>query len=208
VTLDAFDPRAVLAGGILALAGIGFAARVAVGPGPFHGARINRALAWQVEGDAARAARELERVAEELPHDAGAWLRLGRALRESGRVQESREALARAASLAPRGAIYEYELAKTLAESNELDAAEESLVRALTWKPKHAGAWALRAGVAASRSDPAHAAEWLTRAESLGLSDPDRVERDRLFDPVRHDPAFAKALLRLRAPDSAIVGEL
>jgi tetratricopeptide (TPR) repeat protein len=197
------DARIALAGGIVVLAGTGGIVRATVDPGLAHGAATNHAIARVLAGDAPGGAQDLQRIADAHPRDAATWLRLGRALRQASRLEESREALAHAGELAPDEAIVHYELAKTLAESEAYDEADEALVRVLEVKPRHAAAWALRAGLAASRGDVERTIEWLALAESFRLPDPGRFLGQRLFDPVRHDPRFADAVRRWLVPDLA-----
>jgi cytochrome c-type biogenesis protein CcmH/NrfG len=203
VTPRSFDARGALGGGIVALAAACALVRAVLEPGLAHGEATNRALAQGLSGDAAGAAAQLERIAEAHPNDGATWLRLGRALRQSSRLEESREALARAAQLLPGEAIVHYEMAKTYVESEAIQEAEGALARVLELKPRHAAAWCLRAGLAASRGDVDHAIEWLVLARSYRLPDLERFLAMRLFDPVRHDPRFAEAVRRQRMPGLA-----
>jgi tetratricopeptide (TPR) repeat protein len=105
-----------------------------------------------------------------------------------------------AAKLDPDRAIFHYELAKTLIESDAFDEAEAELEQVIRVKPRHADAWGLRAGIAASRGDAELSLDCLALAEKLRHSNLDRLVEQRWFDPIRHDPRFAEAMRERRVP--------
>lgn len=184
------DPRRALLGGLGGLWIGSLLTLTLVGASPATGWKANRALDAIERGETAVAVRTLERIAEEHPGNAGAWLRAGRALVADGRAREGADGLARAASLDPTSNVTRYEWANALMMAWLDDEADRVLQGLLERDPGHGDGLFLAAALAAGRGDVTGAAERLAAALAAGCTDPERIRFEPRFDVVRADPRF------------------
>ena len=201
------DPRRAILVGMGVLVATGLTVRTIVGPDPWTGARVNRALDRASAGDPVTARVELQALLEERPDRADSWYRAGRALREAGQPSEAALYLTKATELDPTSRLFQYELAKSLAGAGLVDDAVSAIDGLLQLDPEHADGLYLGAALEASRGELAPAVLLFDRAQRAGPSDPDRYRWDPLFDPVRNEPAFLRIAYLWRAGDPFPPGE-
>jgi len=205
--IGARDPRRAILVGLGVLLASGLVARTLVGPDPWTGWRVNRALERARAGDPATARVELQAVLEERPGRADSWYRAGRALREAGRPSEAALYLTKATELDSTSSLFRYELAKSLVGAGLIDDAARAVGGLLELDPEHADGLYLGAALEASRGELAPTVLLFDRAQRAGPSDPDRYRWDPLFDPVRNEPAFLRIAYIWRAGNPFPPGE-
>jgi tetratricopeptide (TPR) repeat protein len=104
-------------------------------------ARLARASRLMKQGRAAEAVALLERVVEDDPESASAWLGLGRALIQARRYPQAERALRRAVRLGPGLAEGAFYLGVALFEQGRAAEAAEHFLRATELRPDHGVAW-------------------------------------------------------------------
>jgi tetratricopeptide (TPR) repeat protein len=194
------DTPALLLAAVPVLLLAGLLVRVLIGPGPSFGLRLNRSIELLDRGQAAEALAGFEALVTEHPDRPEAWLRAGRASRALGRAEEAAVRFTRAADLDPDSEIARFEAARAWMEAGSPDSAEAAADEAIALEEDHSAALYIKAALVGSRGDAEAAAYWLGRSLEAGLTSPDRFRADPRFDPVRNDPRFVDAVLRLRTP--------
>jgi tetratricopeptide (TPR) repeat protein len=194
------DPRTVLLLALPLLVAAGLLVRSRLPAGPADGWSINRAIRLAEDGRHSLALERFQAVLEKRPHDPQTWLRTGRELRILGRGPEAAVHFRRASELKPGDETILFELSRALWEAGLPALAVQAADSTLAVEPDHAGAWYVKAAVAASEGDAAAAVPLLDRALELEPSWTGRFRTDESFDPIRNDRRFLDAVLARRVP--------